>query len=351
MTDFIESARGRIYDAVANDCSLRIRGGGTKDFFGGALIGDVLDTREHSGVIAYDPSELVLTVKAGTPLAEVESTLAASNQCLPFEPPHFGEGATIGGSVASGLSGPRRPYAGSVRDYLLGAKLLDGRGELLSFGGQVMKNVAGFDLFRPHAGALGTLGLLLELSFKVLPKPEAAVTRVFESDAASAIVLMNRYAGQPLPLSGAAWHDGQLHLRLSGNAAAVRAATARLGGEDDPNGAGWWADLREHRLPFFLDDSVPLWRFAVKSTTPPLNLGDKLIDWGGGLRWVRSECSIDSLRAVARAAGGHVTAFRNGPRSAAFQPLSPALMALQRKLKQAFDPQGVFNRGRLYPDF
>jgi glycolate oxidase FAD binding subunit len=188
----------------------------------------------------------------------------------------------------------------------------------------------------------------------VLPRPEAERTRVFESDAASAIVLMNRTAGQPLPLSGAAWHDGRLHLRLSGNAAAVRAAAARLGGDDDPKGAGWWADLREHRLPFFAGDA-PLWRFAVKPTAPPLNLGDKLIDelidWGGGQRWIRSAHDLDNLRAAARAAGGHVAAFRNGPRRAAFQPLSPALMALQRRLKQQFDPQGVFNRGRLHPDF
>lgn len=351
MNEFVDSARERVRAAAARGTALRIRGSGSKDFYGGALVGDVLDTRGHSGIVAYDPSELVLTVRAGTPLAEVEATLAASGQCLAFEPPHFGAQATIGGCVAAGLSGPRRVQAGSVRDFLLGATLMDGTGEVLRFGGQVMKNVAGFDTFRLQAGALGTLGLLLELSFKVLPRPEASLTRVFEADAASAIETMNRLAGQPLPITAACHLEGRLYLRLSGNEAAVRTAASTLGGSEDADGEAFWAALREQRLPFF-EGEKPLWRLAVKSTTAPLaELGDELIDWGGAQRWLRSTASAERIRAEATKAGGHATRFRSDDRSEVFQRPTPALMALQQRLKRSFDPAGVFNPGRLFPDF
>ncbi|WP_428380291.1 glycolate oxidase subunit GlcE [Nevskia ramosa] len=352
MSDFIEQAQACIREAQAANTPLRIRGGGTKDFYGSSSDGELLDTRAHSGVIAYDPSELVLTVKAGTRLAEVEATLAASGQCLPFEPPHFGAGATVGGCVASGLSGPRRPYAGAVRDYLLGVTLIDGRGECLRFGGQVMKNVAGFDTFRLQAGAMGTLGLITEVSFKVLPTPEADETRVFECDAQSAIATMNRLAGQPLPLAGAIHHQGRLKLRLAGNPAAVRAAVAKLGGEPLPDATAFWTVLREQKHPFFAGDA-PLWRLAVKPTSLPLAGDDidELIDWGGGQRWLRTARSADDLRTLATACGGHATAFRLAASVDAFQLPAPAVMALHRRLKATFDPAGILNRGRLYPDF
>lgn len=351
MNEFVESTRERVREAAAQGKALRIRGGGSKDFYGGALVGEVLDTRSHRGIVAYDPSELVLTVRAGTPLAEVEAVLAASGQCLAFEPPHFGAQATIGGCVAAGLSGPRRVQAGSVRDFLLGATLMDGRGEVLRFGGQVMKNVAGFDTFRLQAGALGTLGLLLELSFKVLPRPEASLTRVFEADAATAIQTMNRLAGQPLPITAACHVDGRLHLRLSGNEAAVRAAAATLGGSEAEDGEAFWLALREQRLPFFAD-AQPLWRLAVKSTTAPLSaLGEELIDWGGAQRWLHSTAPAEQIRAEAAKADGHATRFRSDDRRDVFQRPTPALMALQQRLKRSFDPAGVFNPGRLFPDF
>ncbi len=352
MSAFLEQAQARIRIAAETGTPLRIRGGGTRDFLGGEPLGELLDTRAHSGVVAYDPSELVLTVKAGTRLAEVEATLAAAGQCLPFEPPHFGAGATVGGCVASGLSGPRRPYAGAVRDYLLGVTLIDGRGETLHFGGQVMKNVAGFDTFRLQAGALGTLGLITEVSFKVLPAPEADETRVFESDAASAVATMNRLAGQPLPLAGAVHHRGRLKLRLAGNPAAVKAAVARLGGDALPDASAFWTSLREQKHPFFAGEA-PLWRLAVKPTSPPLAGEDisEFIDWGGGQRWLRTECPADEMRRLAIAHAGHATAFRHLPRAAAFQPPASALLALHRRLKAAFDPAGILNRGRLHPDF
>ncbi len=352
MSDFIDQAQARIRAAHANGTPLRIRGGGSKDFFGGERVGEVLDTAGHSGVISYDPSELVLTVKAGTPLREVEATLAAAGQCLPFEPPHFGSAATVGGCVASGLSGPRRPYAGAVRDYLLGVTLIDGRGESLRFGGQAMKNVAGFDTFRLQAGAMGTLGLITEVSFKVLPKPESDETRVFVSGAAEAIATMNKLAGQPLPLAAAVHRDGQLTLRLAGNPAAVSAALAKLGGDPLVDAASFWTSIREQTHPFFAGDA-PLWRLSVKPTAPPLAADgiDELIDWGGGQRWLRTTLPVDAVRALAAQHGGHATAHRGVDRQHAFQPPSAAVMALHRRLKATFDPAGILNRGRLYPDF
>jgi glycolate oxidase FAD binding subunit len=351
MSDFIEQAQARIRAAQACGTPLRIQGGGTKDFLGGERLGELLDTRGHAGIVAYDPSELVLTVRAGTPLAEVEATLAESRQCLAFEPPHFGATATIGGCIASGLSGPRRPYTGAVRDYLLGITLIDGRGEILRFGGQVMKNVAGFDTFRLQAGALGTLGLITEASFKVLPVADADETRAFAMDADAAIARMNRLAAEPLPLAGAVHHQGQLILRLAGNPAAVRAATAKLGGEVIADGAAFWASIREQTDPFFAGDA-PLWRLAVKSTAPPL-AGEgiaELVDWGGGQRWLRTALPVDQIRALAACHGGHATAHRGVPREHAFQPPAPAVMALHRRLKATFDPAAILNRGRLYPD-
>lgn len=351
MDEFITMARQRLHQAAARNVGVLIRGGGSKEFYGGRLEGEVLDTTAYRGVVNYDPSELVLTVRAGTPLAEVEATLATSGQMLAFEPPHFGA-ATVGGLVATGLSGPRRPYAGAVRDAVLGVELMDGRGQVMRFGGRVMKNVAGFDMFRPQVSALGTLGLLLEVSFKVLPTPEIEVTRRFECSPQAAIDAMNRHAGTPIPLSGASYHGGVLRLRLSGNGAGVRAAERVLGGDEDADGAAYWRDLREQTLPFFLGDT-PLWRLSLPSTRPPVAEAgeDELIDWGGAQRWLRTTASADAVRARAAAVGGYANCFRHGLRDDALQRPAPALMALHWRLKRVLDPIGVLNRGRLFPDF
>jgi glycolate oxidase FAD binding subunit len=338
----------QIRSAAARKSPLRLRGGGSKDFYGNAPRGELLDTRAYAGIAAYEPSELVITARCGTPLAEIEQTLEASGQCLPFEPPHFGA-ATFGGCIAAGLSGPRRASAGALRDFVLGVKLIDGRGQLLQFGGQVMKNVAGYDVSRLTAGALGTLGLIAEASLKVLPRPPMELTLRLETDEAGALDAMNRWAGEPLPLSATAWHDGALHVRLSGSDVAVKGAVQRIGGAEVGVTAVFWRAVREQTHAFFAGEET-LWRLAVPSITPPLALGGRqLIEWGGGLRWIRGD--DPQIRDTAKRAGGHATLFRGADKSAgAFAPLTPVVLGLHRRLKDAFDPAGIFNPGRLYPE-
>jgi glycolate oxidase FAD binding subunit len=350
---FVSELSDRIRACAAARRTLRVRGGGTKDFYGRTPRGDeVVEMSAHSGIVAYEPKELVLTVRAGTALQEVERALAAERQMLPFEPPHFGGPATIGGAVASGLSGPRRPYAGAVRDFVLGTRIVNGRGEALAFGGRVIKNVAGYDVSRLMAGALGTLGVITEASFKVLPRPAEEKTLSFALAQGPAIERANRWAGQPLPLSAAAWEANVLRVRLSGSSAAIAAALAKLGGEEDPQGARYWEDLREQRLAFFAGDA-PLWRLSVPQTTPPLLAGHaQLVDWGGGVRWIRGVADAASIRDAAQRAGGHATLFRGGDRaSSVFHPLAPAILKIHRRLKAAFDPAGILNPGRMYDDF
>lgn len=324
---------------------LAITGSGSKRFYTGTLPGEPLDVTAHRGIVEYEPTELVITARAGTPLAEIEAALAAHGQMLAFEPPYFEEKATLGGTIACGLSGPRRPYAGSARDFVLGTRMVNGKGEVLRFGGKVMKNVAGYDIARLMTGSLGTLGVMLDVSLKVLPRPAAETTLRFEQSAARAIEVMNGWAGQPLPLSAAAHGDGVLHVRLAGAESAVRAARARLGGEVVPDGARFWEAIREHRLTFF-QTSDPLWRLSVPPAAPVVDLpGQWLIDWGGAQRWLVSRAPEAAIRAGATGAGGYATAFRNVPaatRDSLTSP-DPATRALLGRIRQAFDPRGLFN--------
>ncbi|WP_395058421.1 glycolate oxidase subunit GlcE [Polaromonas sp.] len=349
--------------AAAAGTALRIRGGGSKDFYGEPAVGELLDTRPLSGITSYEPSELVVTVRAGTPLAELEAVLAERGQCLPFEPPHFEGGATVGGMVAAGLSGPARASVGAVRDYVLGVTLLNGRAELLTFGGQVMKNVAGYDVSRLMCGAMGTLGLITEVSLKVLPLAPAEATLKFQMSQAEALTQLNRWGGQPLPLNASCWVDDggtpTLYLRLRGAVAAVEAACKSLGGERQDNAvtAPDWNLCRNQQLPWFLTRGARnLWRLSVPQTAPVLDLPEApLVEWHGGLRWVRAMPDDASrLRSAAAAVGGSATLFiaddahieRVGGR---FDTLKPPLDRIHRQLKKEFDPAGVFNRGRLYP--
>jgi glycolate oxidase FAD binding subunit len=345
-----EQVRG----AAASKRALRLRGGGSKDFYGQALEGEVLDTRGYFGVVSYEPSELVITARCGTRLAEIEAAMRERGQQLAFEPPHFGDGATVGGAVAAGLSGPGRQAAGALRDFVLGVKVMDGRGEALAFGGQVMKNVAGYDVSRLMTGSLGTLAIILEVSLKTAPLPVAEATLRLELPEDRAIEQLNRWGGKPLPVSASVWNEGSVAIRLSGAAAAVGAASAKIGGTrvEEAQARRFWNGVREQTDRFFRNDS-PLWRISVPSTTPPLKLqGEQLIEWGGALRWLFSHADARTVRDAARRAGGHATLFRGGDKAVGvFQPLAPELMKIHKALKREFDPQGIFNRGRMYSDF
>ena len=348
MADAYPQLQEAALQAAAQGRALAIRAGGSKDFYGGETRGEVLDVSALRGIVAYEPRELVLSARAGTPLAEIEALLAEQGQMLAFEPPHYGASATLGGTLACGFSGPRRAYAGAARDFVLGLCLIDGQGEHLHFGGRVMKNVAGYDASRFAVGSLGALGVFTEISLKVLPRPRQEITLQFEMDEMRAIEALNRWARQPLPLSASSFHEGLLAVRLSGAESAVRAACAQLGGEAMEHGAEFWRRLKEHDTPFFAH--APLWRLALPSATPPLDLpGRQWIEWGGGLRWLATELPAEDIFAAAQARGGHATLFR-GVGAQRFPSLAPALWSLHRRLKAAFDPAGIFNRGRLYPD-
>ena len=368
--DFIAPIAERVRAAAAAGTPLRIRGGGSKDFYGESLQGDVLDTASLAGVVSYEPSELVVTVRAGTKLVELEALLAAHGQCLPFEPPHFSTSSTVGGMVASGLSGPARASVGAVRDYVLGLKLLNGKGEHLTFGGQVMKNVAGYDVSRLMVGAMGTLGLITEVSLKVLPVAPLEATLHFECSQQQALDWLNAWGAQPLPLNASCWVEdkgvGTLYLRLRGAQAAVEAACKALGekfggkqGNNESNNAevaADWQACRDQQLPWFQErsDAQDLWRLSVPQTAPMLDLPDSpLIEWHGGLRWVRAGAEhAPHLRSVAAAVGGSAMLFiatnsRKTWAESRFDALKPPLDRIHRDLKREFDPAGIFNRGRM----
>ena len=352
ITALCQQYRERILSAVATGTPLIIQGGGSKNFYGRIVTGEIIDTRFCSGMISYEPSELVLTALAGTSLREIEHALAGKKQMLAFEPPAFAGTATLGGVVACGLSGPRRPYVGSVRDYVLGVKCMNGKGEVLKFGGQVMKNVAGYDVSRLMTGAMGTLGLLLEISVKVQPVPEYELSLSGRMDFNTALNAMNSWAGKSLSLSASCYDGKYLHVRLSGKHSAVIVSRNKLAqpvAEDEP---GYWQRLREQQLPFFQSDGRHLWRLSVPPTTPALELsGDWLMDWGGAQRWLQTTEPPEKIRLITQQAGGHATLFRGGDRSRdVFHPLAPGVRDLHSRLKLAFDPARIFNRGRMYPD-
>ncbi|MBK7503087.1 MAG: glycolate oxidase subunit GlcE [Polaromonas sp.] len=381
----------RIQSAAAAKTPLRFRGGGSKDFYGQELVGEILDTTTYpslQGISSYEPSELVVTVKAGTPLAELEALLTEKNQCLPFEPPHFGQTwagerimpnfagsqTTVGGMVAAGLSGPARASSGALRDYVLGVDIINGKGEALHFGGTVMKNVAGYDVSRLMAGSMGTLGLITEVSLKVLPIAPAEATLKFACSQQEAISMLNTWGGKPLPLNASCWvkDDGKgvLYVRLRGAVAAVNAAINSMGGElqnaasGNATVAADWQALRNQTLPFFkLNEGESLWRLSVPDTTPDLQLdayGETLMEWHGALRWVKLSAESNAknptiLREITTRVGGSATLFIASkaiitPSIARFNQLSAPLLRIHQQLKQEFDPAGIFNRGRMFAD-
>ncbi len=356
--DVLQGLRSSILRAATDLAPLRIRGGGSKDFLGQGFTGALLDTRPLAGILSYEPTELFITALAGTPLAQIEAALAERGQMLAFEPPSFAGAATVGGVVAAGLSGPRRASVGAVRDFVLGLGCMDAQGRELQFGGQVMKNVAGYDVSRLMCGAMGILGLITQVSLKVLPRPAAEASIMFDCEAAEALQLLNTWGGQPLPISASVHGAGSLVVRFSGARAAVETALGRMMRDHSarpiPEAAATqlWADLREHRAAFFADAGRPLWRLSLPSAAALGSLpGEQCIEWGGSLRWLVSDADPAVIRRAASAAGGSALLFRGGDRGAGvFHPLPAPLLALHRRLKQQFDAPGIFNPGRMYTD-
>ena len=348
-TDISTALQQQVLDALQDASPLDIVGGSSKSFLGHAGHQMQIDVSSHRGIVDYDPRELVMTARSGTTLNDIEAALAEAKQMLAFEPPHFGSSATLGGTIACGLSGPRRPYSGSARDFVLGSKLLNGRGEILGFGGRVMKNVAGYDISRLMAGAFGTLGIMLEISLKVLPRPPASITVASACSPAEALASMCGLLSKPYPVDGACYHGERSYVRISGSTQAVMEARNKIPGDIVDDAEKFWHALREHELPFFKRGGT-LYRIMVKPATAPLNIeGSWLLDWGGAQRWLYSNEDIAAIRHRVEQAGGHVTIFRSDENvSEIFQPLSAPMLAIHQRLKAGFDPKNIFNRGRLY---
>ncbi|MES9935311.1 MAG: glycolate oxidase subunit GlcE [Sedimenticola sp.] len=351
-TDMEKALQEQVTTAAADGTPLNISGGNTKSFLGRNPQGSPLDVTGHTGILSYEPKELVITARCGTPLTEIEDTLREQGQMLAFEPPHFGQGATLGGTIAAGLSGPRRPYTGSARDFVLGTRILNGRGDILRFGGEVMKNVAGYDISRLMTGAMGTLGIILDVSLKVLPIPAKEITLLQSRSHEDALQAVNKWSDRPIPLSASCSDGERLYIRLSGTATAVSSAREIIGGEVMEDGNSFWTNrIREQKHAFFNDGS-PLWRVSIPASTPFEKLPGKcLIDWGGGLRWLKTDLDHQSIQETATAAGGHATLFRGSNRQGnVYQALPKPIMTIQQNLKRAFDPQGLLNPGRMYPE-
>lgn len=349
MDPTLAQLRTAVMQAHRARTPLRLCGAGTKDFYGESCAGAPLDLTGYQGVTEYEPAELVITARCGTRLSTIEALLGSQGQFLAFEPPSLGGDPTLGGAIAAGLSGPRRARAGAARDFVLGAVLLGVDGEVLRFGGKVMKNVAGFDVSRLLCGSLGILGPILEVSLKVMPLPREELTLRFELGEAEALAAFNRWAGRPLPVSASAWWNGSAWLRLSGAAAAVRAARTELGGEAlAPEAArDWWRQLRSQQHTLF-GDAPDLWRLSLPPTAAPLTLaGARLIEWGGALRWYATAAAADEVRRHAAAAGGTALHWRGAVPGGRFHPLAPAVLGIHRRLKARFDPHGIFNPNRL----
>lgn len=347
--DISQDLQQQVRAALTANTPLRIQGGNSKHFLGRRVDGDILDVSAHSGIVSYEPTELVITARAGTPLKDIEATLAEHNQMLPFEPPAFGEKATLGGTIACNLSGPRRPYSGAARDFVLGCTLLNGKGEILRFGGEVMKNVAGYDISRLMAGAFGALGILLEVSLKVLPRPVNQVLVMQEANVQQSIKTLEGLANKPLPLTAACFDGEQLYLRLCGTDRLAEQVSRDVGGDVLPQDATLWSEIREHTHDFFVEADT-LWRLSVPYNAPPMVIsGDCFYDWGGAQRWLKTDASATEIRAQVEAVGGHATQFRaDQPIDEVFHPLSEGLLQIHKNLKQAFDPQGILNPGRQY---
>ncbi len=351
MTDSRETIAAQVRDAAEHKTALQLQGGNTKAWYGRSIQATPLCLAGHSGIVEYEPSELYITARCGTPLSMIEQVISGENQMLPFEPPHFGAPATLGGAVAAGLAGPRRISGGGVRDCMLGAEIINGKGEYLRFGGRVMKNVAGYDASRLMCGSLGTLGVLMSVTLRLLPQPQREQTVVMAETPADAIHKMNAWAGTPMPIT-ATFHDGEnLHVRLTGSSSTIEKCQNEIGGDRIEQSEHFWDRVREQTHEMFVP-GVPLWRIRVPPSTRPLDLPEPCaMEWNGALRWYATQAEASTVRAIAREAGGQACQFRGPPIDQVFHPLPPALLKIHERLKHAFDPAGILNPGKMYVQF
>ena len=354
MSDRTQALQQQVQHAYHKKSPLNIIGGNSKAWYARQATGKALHVANHSGIINYQPSELIITARAGTPLSDIAHVLDKHKQCLTFDPPSFGKQATLGGTVACNFSGPRRPYGGSARDMVLGCRILNGKGEVLRFGGEVMKNVAGFDVSRLMAGSLGTLGVLLDISLKVMPHRQAEQTVIIPSSHQGSIALMNKWASTALPITAMCADGEYIYFRICGTASSVQRSMTEIGGSIYADGLNFWKGVREHEHCFFTADTRPLYRLSVPPAArfeaiASTHDEDWLIGWGGAQRWLKSELTLPKVQGFAKALGGHATLFRGGNKAdEVFAPLPPAMLALHQRLKHAFDPHGILNPQRMY---
>lgn len=355
MSDQTSTLQHQLLSAYKHNTKCRIESGNTKYFMGNESVGETISTQQHKGIISYDASELVITARSGTSLKEIEETLAEKNQILAFEPAIFNDTSSLGGTIACNLSGPSRPYYGAARDFVLGSKIINGKGEVLQFGGQVMKNVAGYDASRLMAGAYGTLGLILEVSLKVLPRPSNEITIKIEQPIDTAIKTINTLSAQNLPISASCYDNHHLYIRLSSSEKNTQAASTiickQTACNEIDNSQLFWQQLRHQQHEFFNTD-LPIARLSLPATTNNIELeGEQLFEWGGALRWLKGNTAIDKIRQSVQALNGHATAYKNFDSTAEyFQPLDSGLEVIHQRLKKAFDPAGILNPGRLYKE-
>ena len=351
MVDCNDEIALKIQDAYHSKTALQIQAGNTKAFYGRNTQGELLSIANHTGIVEYEPTELYITARSGTRLHEIEKTITEQNQILPCEPPHFGDTATIGGMVASGLAGPRRVQAGSVRDCILGVEILNGEGQALRFGGRVMKNVAGYDVSRLMCGALGTLGVLMTVTVRLLPKSTSEQSIVFTMDTSTAIQKMNQWANTPMPITATFYDGSQLYVRLSGSTSAIDACTKKLGGELLDNSETFWNSIKEHTHEFF-NPETSLWRISLPPNTKDLKIiGKSAMEWNGALRWYSTDDDETTIRSEADQVGGHACLFKGNTTEQVFHPLPDVSMRLHKQLKHVLDPAGILNPGKMFAQF
>ncbi len=352
--DDSKNLQQQVQNAIKTGQALNLQGGNSKSFYGNvnpSIDLQTLDISQHTGIVDYDPTELAITVRAGTRIRDLEALLAEHQQLLPFEPPCYSENATIGGAIASGISGPRRAYTGSARDTILGVQIINGEGEIANFGGQVMKNVAGYDLSRLMVRSMGTLGVILNVSLRVLPKPQHEITLNFEASQQDTLAYFRLLRKKQQIISGSVWIEDNCYLRLSGTQQAVQHSENKLDGFKISNSEQFWTEIKNHKTAFFQQDNKPLWRLSLPASTPAITSikDDLLIEWGGALRWVYSNSPPNIIHSIANKHGGYATLFKGEvSETPCFTPLEPALFKLHKQLKNKMDPKGIFNPGRLY---